>query len=843
MQSSESFSNPGADLSELLPPYLAAAGAEPLLFEQLRWQEQTMSDASLLPAPFRARLFTLLTYERHVPYCLHYLLVQLLSQNQRAADIAALLQEPANDEERAALLALLASQAEPLQSWPEPTSPLERALLWAAGALLLPGEQTEQARLELRRLLPSRVYASLQAFLAFVQTCHLWITAYPERAHGADEQARQYLLRLLQRYELEEQACLRSLLERLGSCTDEAIFRHELELYRRRLRAVLEAIGDSVLLYDHRGRLVYVNAVARRLLPLLQPDHARRAALAEAGERAQGEALEGREAAEVLLLADTPTAAPLQRILREGYAIAGEQAVDIKVKQVGGEEAIFSFSGAPVRSSRGQVIGAIIIGREVTARRRLEQRAHTALSALLAMAEALVQVDDGEPPPLQEGQSEGQTRLIMLRLGELTRQVLGCRRVAMLGLERETERVQHVAVTGVTPQQERLWQEIVLGTPLSAFLSAALLERLRAGESLLIDLEAPEFSHLRRQVRSYSVRALLIIPMCLRERLIGLFSVDYGPEEHSYSPDELALAAAVARMATLVLEREHLLAERAEARASALALREANRRMDEFISFASHELRAPLTVLKANAQLIKRLLQKASALGRDLGSGSSGESNGGQPALQAHPVLQRLASIPELLDRSIAQVDLLDRLVGDLLDFSRIQSETLQLVRRRLDLAAIVRDVVQSQQQVHPGRDIRLSIESSGEVPVEVDAARIGQVLTNYLLNAIRYAPPDRPIEVRLRIEGERARVLVRDEGPGVPPELQQRIWERFYRAPGIPVQEGSPVGLGLGLHICRTIIRLHGGEVGLESQPGQGATFWFALPLVQPQAAEKPAG
>ncbi|MBX5456551.1 MAG: GAF domain-containing protein, partial [Thermogemmatispora sp.] len=591
MQSSESFTNPGLESFELLPPYLAAAGAEPLHFEQLRQQEQIISDTSPLPAPFRVRLFTLLTYRRHVPHCLHYLLARLLSQGQRATAIAALLQELANDEERTIQLELLATQTEPLQSWPEPTSALEQALLWAAGALLLPGEQTDQARLELRRLLPSSTYASLQAFLAFVQTCHLWIIAYPERAHVADEQARQYLLRLLQGCEPEEQEHLRSLLERLGSCTDEAVFRHELELYRRRLRAVLEAIGDSVLLYDHRGRLVYVNAVARRLLPLLLPDHARRAALASAGENDQGGVVEAGETAEALLLADTPTSAPLQRILQQGYPIAGEQAVDINIKLAGGEEAIFSFSGAPIRGSRGQIIGAIIIGREVTARRRLEQRAHTALSALLAMAEALVQVDD-EPLPLQESQSEGQTRLVMLRLGELTRQVLGCRRVAMLGLERETERVQHVAVTGVTPQQERRWQEIVLGTPLSAFLSAALLERLRAGESLLIDLEAPEFGHLRRHIRSYSVRALLVIPMCLRERLIGIFTVDYGPEEHSYSPDELALAAAVARMATLVLEREHLLEERAEARASVLALREANRRMDEFISFASHELRA-----------------------------------------------------------------------------------------------------------------------------------------------------------------------------------------------------------------------------------------------------------
>ncbi|MBX5451358.1 sensor histidine kinase [Thermogemmatispora sp.] len=839
MQSSESFSSANADSFELQPPYLAAAGADPLQFELLRQQEQLISSTSLLPEIFRARLFTLLSYLRQVPHCLHYWLAWFLSQGQGVSAIASLFQLPTSDEDGAAWLELLAGQTGPLESWPEPASDLERALLWAAAALLLPGEPAEQAQQELRRLLLPEAYASLQALLAFIQACHLWLNAYPERAQLADEQARQYLLRLLQCRDRREQEELRSLLERLDSCTDEAILRRELELYRRQLRTVLEAIGDSVLLYDQRGRLVYLNTVARRLLPLLQPDHARLAFLTAKDEEGKkgGEAVGVSAAAgEPLLplLNDTPASLPLRRMLWEGEAIAGEHALEISLPLANGEEAIFSFSGAPVRGSRGRIIGAIVIGREVTARRRLEQRAHTALNALLAMAEALVQADD-EPAAIQQGQRESQTRLIMLRLGELTRQVLGCQRVAMLGLERETERVQHVAVTGVTPQQERLWQESVLGAPLSVFLSAPLLERLRAGESLHIDLEAPEFSHLRSQIRSYPVRALLIIPMCLRERLIGVLSVDYGAEEHRYSPDELALAAAVARMATLVLEREHLLEERAEARASVLALREANRRMDEFISFASHELRAPLTVLKANAQLIKRLLQKASALGRDLSSGGApGEGSAGQSPWQSHPVLQRLAGIPELLDRSIAQVDLLDRLVGDLLDFSRIQSETLQLVRRHLDLAAIVREVVQAQQQVHPGRDIRLSIEHTGAVIVEADAARIGQVLTNYLLNAIRYAPPDRPIEVRLCVEDQRARVLVRDEGPGVPLELQQRIWERFYRAPGIPVQEGSPVGLGLGLHICRTIIQLHGGEVGLESQPGQGATFWFALPLAQ---------
>ena len=85
---------------------------------------------------------------------------------------------------------------------------------------------------------------------------------------------------------------------------------------------------------------------------------------------------------------------------------------------------------------------------------------------------------------------------------------------------------------------------------------------------------------------------------------------------------------------------------------------------------------------------------------------------------------------------------------------------------------------------------------------------------------------------IRVDVQADYARVSVRDEGPGLSPEQQERIWERFYRVPDISVQTGSGVGLGLGLHICQKIIERHEGQVGVESATGQGATFWFTLPL-----------
>ncbi len=790
----------------LVPPYLAAVSHQPALFERL-WQQTLVAFVhNPLPVLLREKLFAVFSAHQRIPCCQHYHLYTLLSLGLQVEACMSLLTAVPGEEEIKASLDRLAVQPAPLPGWPAPGDVLEEAFFWAALSCLLSPGLAGRARRELRRLLAGEQYDALFELLSFVRTCHLWIETYPERAREADEVARHRLAVLLgERYSKEEQARIWELLARLEVWPEETAEVQELEIYRSRLSAVLDAIGDGVLLYDRRGRLVYLNGVAQRWLPIIQPGAAHLGLALDAGHGAS--------------FPDAPLYRPLRRTLEEGHTIVGEQAIDVRVALENGEELVLNLSGVPVRGVQGRVIGAVLIMREVTARHCLEQRAHEALDALLAMAEALVQEPVPESPATEV---EGfQVDAVMQRMVELTWQVLACRRVVILGLERDTERIQRIALTGATPQQEQRWREIVLSADLGEFLMPALMERLRAGESVLVDLEEPEFEHLRQRVESYIVRTILVIPMRLRERLIGVLTVDYGAEEHSYSAEELALAAAVARLATLVLEREQLLEERAEARASVLALRQANRRMDEFISFASHELRAPLTVLKANAQLIKRHLQKASVLGRGLDNEAAGGA-----------LRERLAAIPELLDRSIRQVDLLDRLVGDLLDFSRIQSATLQLVLKPQDLGQIVCDVVQAQQQVYPARDIRLSMEVSGPVLVNVDAVRIGQVLTNYIQNAIRYAPPERPIEVRLRLEDGWVRVLVRDEGPGLAPEIQERVWERFYRAPGIPVQEGSPVGLGLGLHICQTIIQLHHGQVGVESVPGQGATFWFRLPL-----------
>jgi PAS domain S-box-containing protein len=258
---------------------------------------------------------------------------------------------------------------------------------------------------------------------------------------------------------------------------------------------------------------------------------------------------------------------------------------------------------------------------------------------------------------------------------------------------------------------------------------------------------------------------------------------------------------------------------RLEQHANEIALHKTKGQMDEFLGIASHELRTPLTTIKGNIQLAKlRLTHYMHSL------------PGGDDELQGN-----LAEIQTMLDRAERQVNVQNRLVSDLLDISRIEVDKLELSKEPCDLAAIVLETVEDLRSANLIRPIHLELAWDETVPIFADAERIGQVVSNYLTNALKYSPADSPVEVRLEKEGKLAHVSVRDEGPGLTPSEQERIWERFYRAQGVERQRGFSLGLGLGLHICRAIIEQHDGEVGVESTKGGGSTFWFTLPLAEP--------
>jgi len=174
---------------------------------------------------------------------------------------------------------------------------------------------------------------------------------------------------------------------------------------------------------------------------------------------------------------------------------------------------------------------------------------------------------------------------------------------------------------------------------------------------------------------------------------------------------------------------------------------------------------------------------------------------------------------------SRAQVRLLSTLVNDLLDQGRIDLDALPFQPVASDLRAVVEEAGAAFRRAH-ATPLVLQLPDA-PLPVTLDPARMRQVLTNLLENAARYAPAGSEVTLCARPTAGGARVEVCDRGPGLAPDEKPRIFERFVR--GAAAQGTS--GLGLGLYLCRAIVAQHGGQIGVDSQPGTGCTFWIVIP------------
>lgn len=387
----------------------------------------------------------------------------------------------------------------------------------------------------------------------------------------------------------------------------------------------------------------------------------------------------------------------------------------------------------------------------------------------------------------------------------------------------------------------RLWQWVIensflptwlpapLRHPIGGFAMAALVELIVSVVTMLIVAVVPTFSFLGT-VHMLAVALIALTwgaaPSMLAA-VVGAAALEIvilpqttgggigNPLDLAEAAIFLIVGAFIAVIASNTERaRRRAVHDFAAARAREMALAETNARTDEFLSIASHELRSPLTSLKAALQLGERRLRRIT-----------------EQELSPEELANQVSVVQGLLTTAEHQVDRQNRLVGDLLDVSRIRANKLEFHLAPCDLADIVRDAVDEQRLSWPDRSVVLDLPDRA-VPLEADAHRLGQVVTNLLTNALKYSPTDAPVRVGVRVEGSDALVSVQDKGPGLTSTQQAHVWERFHRVPGIRQQSGSGAGLGLGLHISRTIVEHHGGRVGIESVPKRGSTFWFRLPL-----------
>ena len=555
-------------------------------------------------------------------------------------------------------------------------------------------------------------------------------------------------------------------------------------------RDIIELAPDALLAVDSDGRIRLVNQQTERMFGY-------------AREELLGQPIE-------TLIPERSRAG--HRRLRAGYMAdphTRPMGMDLPLfgRRRDGSEFPVEIGLSPLRAGDARAEFAVVaIVRDITERRRIE--------AERAAAEAANQ----ELRKLQTITEAGlHTGVFQVEMDDLL--------PALLARIRQVMAVDNVALLLAAPGEETLTltlaqgaEELLTGQVRIPF-GEGVAGRIAATRTPLIvdDLRMVEVVN---PLLSEKFRSLAGAPLLVDTRLIGVLHVA-SVTARRFTDTDIRLLQLVAQRVASLIEQARLYAEeqtsRREAemaRVNAEASRELSQRLDEFVGVASHDIRTPVAVIRGNIQQAQREFDQLLA---------------NEALDMAHDDVR---AVRESLVEAGAGADRLTRLVDMLFDIVRARNGKLELQMALCDLADIISATVEAQRIATPSRALHLELPDERPALVHADADRLGQVLNNYLSNAIKYSPDTSIITTRLEVYGNKAIVSVQDEGPGLPWTEQSRVWEMFHRAPGVNVQSATAkaASLGLGLHVCKQIIELHHGQVGVESVEGQGSTFWFSL-------------
>ena len=467
---------------------------------------------------------------------------------------------------------------------------------------------------------------------------------------------------------------------------------------------------------------------------------------------------------------------PMAVALKQGRSISGAEAM---AERPDGSRIWFAAHPTPLFDDDGRLIGGVNMLVDITARKKVElslERGAREQGALYRFTDRLQRAStDGEIydaalDAILEGLRSDRAAILLVADDGVMRFV------ASRGLSE----AYRAAVEGHSP-----W-ELTDPNPESVTIPDVAASTLDEG--------------LKSVVADEGIAAVGFVPLMSGGRLIGKFMIYYDAP-HEFQRPDLDLALTIARQLAFAVDRRRSDEER---RATSEALREADRRKDEFLATLAHELRNPLGPIHSALPLIQR-----------------GQTDG--------------ADTGRWLEIVARQTDRLTRLVDDLLDVSRITRGHIELRTERVDMAALVRRAIDAHAEEYDASGLRLERHVPDDpVLVEGDPIRLEQVVSNLLSNAIKYTDPGGTITVTVATADGMLEVGIADSGIGIDPVFLPRIFTLFEQADR--ALDRSNGGLGIGLTLARQLVELHGGTIRAESAGiGEGSRFTIRLPLAEP--------
>jgi len=496
---------------------------------------------------------------------------------------------------------------------------------------------------------------------------------------------------------------------------------------------------------------------------------------------------------------------PLTRALR-GEHIRGERFVTNRADH---NERILEVNVSPLLDDENKQIAIVGAFRDVTEQVHAERRIRGALDLMLNAVEAISGVTD-----VQE---------LLRRILIMTAQELHCTH-GMVFTHDEKNQI-FTPLVSLNSSGENNIDLLDVQTLFSQDMSQASEQEpfssLYAGNATVWSTKSDTYHYPVHFKESTKINTLLLTPLIHNNHLLGIMALKQIPpvEENkpvrSFTMWDIAVIEGIGQFAGLAIEQVRWQSEAEIAQTREEAMRQANVLKDQFLSITAHEFRTPLTIIQTHSQLVARLLRKA----KDV------------------PQLDRLLDGLKSIE---AQTHQLTNIVNTFLEVTHINKGQVSLVMGQVDLVALTKQVVAAQNATTKKHTLTCDIETAVQpYVVQGDSARLAQVLTNLLQNAIKYSPFGGPITVSLRqrhdeYHGNHVEIAVKDKGIGVPEDAQQRLFECFYRAPNAQTNETR--GVGLGLFIVAEFLRLHNGTIRVESSGlyGEGSRFILTLPLLE---------